>query len=806
MMEKRSLHRHHNDEAMDDMPDTIDLKKLIHRILRKWHWFLASLLLAGGVAWLYNRLADPVYLVNSQLLTEKVVSGRGHPLSIGSGISGNAFGGFAVMSDGREYTINQMAILRSRPLIEKTLSELDFDISSFSRGRVNEVECYGDLPFKVVWDRQHPQVMDTPFEITLNPGGGFRVKASADAATVFNYAENRKIGEVTAFSIDVQVMPAETIADSNYSFSLLPGENSGLKNNASYRIVFNSPGQLADTYQKKLMVSLFERESSVIVLSVRDRNADKGIAFLNKLTETYLADNLSKKNEIANRTIDFIEQQLKAVSDSLYLSGSRKQAFQSSRQLINLSYQTEQLLQQAKELDDQRRTLETSERYYSYLFDYMHSEQEPDNIIAPSSMGVDDQLLSALILQYNKLLIEKSGLINVRNTEHFKLKQISAQLESIKKSMIENTSSMIRRSELAIADINQQIGQMELRLRGLPATEREFINIERRYNIDSETYTFLLQKLSEAQIAKASNIPDSQILEEARRGIVVEPRKTRNYLFALIMALVCPTILLTVSSLASKKIRSIDDIETISGFPLIGRIFMEDDQEESGLLTPDNRENNLTENFRGLRTKINLLTSESNPPVVAVSSAMTGEGKTYTAAHIANSFALIRKKTVLLDLDLHQTGMSRKVKPDITPGVVDYIRGIAGIRDITRSTKHPCLDVIHAGGPAPDAGELLMDGKVRELINRLKETYDMIIIDTAAAGRVSDLFQIGALPDLVLFVVRHNFTEKKKLNNTLAEIMLHRLKRVAFVVNGLNPNGAGDYDAGNSRDVVPLWE
>jgi tyrosine-protein kinase Etk/Wzc len=792
-------------DAPDEMPDTIDLKKVITRIFRKWYWFPAGMFLAVLLAWAYNRYADPVYQVNSLLLIDKAASGRGTPLSIGSGISGYAFEGFAVMSDGREYLTNQMAILHSRPLIEKTIAGLDFDVTSYARGRVNEFETYLDFPFSVIWDKHHPQVIGIPFEITVTSDGTCQIKATAENAAVYSYDANRITGNISGFKVDKKAMPGENIEESHYSFSLLPKENFPPKEGASYRIQFNTPDDIIDSYQKKLTVSLYERESSTLILSVRDRNVDKGIAFLNKLTETYLADNLNKKNEIANRTIDFIEKQLKAVSDSLDLSGSKKQAFQSSKRLINISYQTEQLLQQAKELDNQRRTIEAAERYYQYLNNYMQSEQEPDNIIAPSSMGVEDPLLSALILQYNRLLVEKSSLINVRNTEYFKLRQISAQLESIRKSLIENTSSMMERSKLALSDVEDQNGQLETRLRQLPATERDYVNIERRYNLDAETYTFLLQKLSEAQIAKASNIPDSQILEEARKGIPVEPRKSRNYLFALILGLAGPGGILFISSLVSKKIRSIDDIEAISGLAVIGRIWQGNNPEKPYLPLLDNPDSDLAEPFRGLRNKINLMTGEADHPVTVISSAMTGEGKTCMAINLAVSYALIHEKTVLLDLDLRHAGVACAMGVENSPGVADYIRGNAGIREIIRSTPNPSLDVITAGVALYGAGELLMDKSVAGLIASLKETYDRVIIDTPAAGWVSDFFQISALADVLLFVIRHNFTEKKKLGNAIAEIMLHRLKRIALVVNGVDMKDAsGDYDAGNSRHVEPL--
>ena len=806
-------HTHHSHPVQGTFPvshvqeeETIDLRKLFFRLLRNWYWFLLCLMIAGGLAFLYNRYSEPVYEQTTRILINKGNS-QTSPFSQGGGVSSNVFSGFGLAMDNWYYVANEMAIIRSRPIIARAVGELDFEVSYYSKGRIMETESYTDAPFTVIWERSQPQLVNVDFMLEIDPEGRIRIEANPEEeVSVYHYAEGRVVEKLAPFTLDKTVITGEKISGPGYSFHILLNEKFVHNELVSYRFVFRSTHEVIDYYQNALIISLEGKESSVVLLTLRDFNRNKGIDFLNKLTETYLAINLERKNEIANRTIDFISGQLDMISDSLLISESRKQSFQSQNQVINMSFQTQQLLTQTKELDNQRIALETRNKYYSYLNEYMRTNQEPDNVIAPSSMGVDDPLLNSLILQLNNLLVEKSSLTSIRSAEHFRLRNINAQIESIKSSLIENTNSMLEQSEIALVDVRRRIGQLESQARQLPATERDFINIERRYNLDSETYTFLLQKLSEAQIAKASNMPDSQVLEEAYRGVPVAPLRQMNYAIALLLGLAFPAGIIFLRDLLNTRVLSTDDVEAVTKMPVLGHVFFNNARDYSNTPVLDKPNSPATEPYRGLRNKINLMTKGNENPIVAVTSTVPSEGKSYTAINVASSFALIKKKTVLLDLDLRNSKLVKFMELNTDMGVVDYIMGKAGVDEIAAPTKHPFLHVIPAGITPPNPGEMLMDKRLGELLNELKQKFEVIIIDTAPVGYVTDLFQITDMLDTTLYVVRHNFTNKHWLKNALDEVKNHKLKGVGLVINAITHKkgmyGGYGYGYGDRKSVV----
>ncbi len=752
--------------------DNNELKKTVFKILRHWYWFVLTVIIAGGLAYTYNRYTTPVYEIHSTMLVEedKVNS----PLAGATGASQNVFQGLGVMNSMRNI-YNQMVLLNSTPIVAHTLDELDFEVSYYTAGRVAVSESYRDAPFKVNWDKNHPQIINADFLLTIQPSGKFLLSIEAEDATIYNYSEEQTIKKIQDYSFSKEFEPGAQLSTNEFSFHILLNERFKPGGANNYKFRFNSKSQLVKYYRKNLNIALNVEETSILTLTLRDFNVKKGEDFLNKLTEVYQLDNLEKKNENANRTIQFITSQLQTISDSLTVSENRMETFQSENQVVDISMQSQQLLEQMREMDRERVALETQNKYYHYLREYIQTGDNTDleTVIAPSAMGIQDPLLNSLILQLNDLINEKSSQTSIKQgSQHPTVLRLNATIESVKNSLQENVNNIISQSDMALENLNQRIRQIEAEVRRLPATERNYVNIERKYKLNNETYTFLLQKLSEAQIAKASNTPDSQVIEEPQMsgGGPVEPQKKRIYSIALLLALAFPAGIIFLSDFFNNKVNSQEDIESITGFPIVGHVFHHEDKKNSRTLVLDKPNSPASEPFRAIRTKLNLITKGKANPVIAVTSTFPKEGKSYNAVNIASSFALMHKKTVLLDLDLRNSNLKEEFELKSDLGVVNYIIGNASLEEITFATKHPWLKIIPAGPIPPNPGEMLTDAKLLQLVEELKEQYDVIVIDSAPVGYVADLFHLHDLIDTNLFIIRHKYTHKLALKTALEEV------------------------------------
>ncbi len=790
-----------------EQEQVLDIKKLISRGLRNWYWFVLAILISGGLAYAYNRYTTPVYQLKSALLFEGADKGS----SAGMGALGSqtnlfqGLGGLGSMTN----IYNQMVVLKSTPIVTKTLESLSFEVSYFKIGRIVQTELFNTAPFYVQWDKSHRQLLGVDFMVSISANGQITVSASAveNQAEVYDYSSGTTIKKLPTFSFSKTINAGTKLVADDFAFTILLNEHFDPEAESTYKFRFHSTQALVNKYHTAMEIDITHEFSSILDISLREMQEAKGIHFLNKLMEVYQVDNLDKKNDNANRTIQFISTQLASISESLENSENEMEVFQSANQVVDLSMQGQQMLEKMTELDKEIVTLETQNKYFNYLRDYIQHNRELETVIAPSAMGIQDPLLNSLILQLNALITQKSSQTSIRkDSRHPTIIRLNAQIESVKNSLFENTTNIISQSDLALNDTRKRMRTFEAEARRLPATERNFVNIERKYKLNNETYTFLLQKLSEAQIAKASNIPDSQVIEEAYSVGSVGTKKKTIYAMALLLGLAFPVVIMFLSDFFRTRIVSQEEIEELSKYPVIGHVFFNNQKDyKSRTVVLDKPNSQASEPYQVIRAKLNLMTKGMEKPVIAVSSTFPKEGKSYNAINIASIFALTHKSVVLLDLDLRNSKMIEEFNLKTDLGIVNYIIGEASITEITVDTKHPNLKLIPAGSIPPNPAEMLSDKNLWKLIKELRLLYDVVVIDTPPIGYVADLFELNDTIDANVFIVRHKFTHKQGLKMALAEVEKHNLKGVGIVVNGIKNNQHG-YGYGYGNKASKKWK
>ncbi|MCB2208711.1 MAG: polysaccharide biosynthesis tyrosine autokinase [Bacteroidetes bacterium] len=765
--------------------DEIYLKKIALKYLNNWYWFMISVVIFLLIAFLYNRYSPTIYTVSTSILIES--KKQESPLT-GTGFSeDNVFQGFGAMGVDRNIN-NQMVILQSRPLINRTLNELEYEVSYYSVGRIKKVERYNEAPFIVSWDVEHPQVIGTEFALQFLPNGKIQLSANDENVKIFNYQTDKLLQQLPELRFTKEVEIGELIATDYFSFRIDLNKDIDSALYTHYVFKFDSRRNLIEKYKRSLSVGFLQKETSILEVSLEEYNLYKGIEFLNTLTAAYQAYILEKKNENANRVINFINNQLQSVSDSLMESGDEKQSFQKEHQILDISLQSQQLLEQINLLDKEKVAMENKDKYYKYLRDYILNNQDIETIIAPSAMGIDDQLLNALILELNNLSMEKSSMTSVRNTEHPKLKRINAQIESARRNLLENVNNIISQSERALSDMNQRIWRFENKVKALPQTERDYITIERKYQLNNETYTFLLQKLSDAQIAKASNLSDSFIIEESRlKEIPSQVKKVRVFIAAILLGLILPVITLFVMDFFNSKITSETDVTEITNFPIIGRVFNMGKNGKDSTVVLDMPNSPAAESFRAIKSKIDFNLKVEGTPVIAITSSFAKEGKTYNAINIASTYANNKRKTILLDVDFRGSTISNIFELNPDNGLVNYLVDRAQIDEIIINSGHTYLDIIPAGPMPKNPAELLAGNQFQELVKDLKRRYECIIIDTSPIGVVADMLQFASLFDTTIIIVKKKATHRMGLKWVLNEVSQYGFKNIGIILNNIHP-------------------
>ncbi len=688
---------------------------------------------------------------------------------------------------------DQIEILKSRNLVGKSLEELDFEVSYYVLDKKGETEIYQDVPFRVVWKADHPQAVGVDFFIELLDSGKFRITAKATKVQVTQYDLQKSLNYAGNIDIDKIVFPGEDIVDENFSFTILFTEHyTSWKNDFSkYKFVFLSNQELIEKYKSLLVVSRENRESSVISLAVTDHHRLKAQEFLNKHIETYLLNTLDQREIVRNSTVNFLDEQIKGISDSLIISGTRVQSNLSGQQAPVLSGRARKLFDEATGLEIRMMKLNLQLKYYTYLTGRLVGSRVQYYIVPPSVLGDETPLLNNLIFQLNKIVKEKSSVMDFLDNPEFPvfdmnptLEIYNKQIETIRNSAVICLNDLMVDRENSLDSLRTKINSLNQEIRRIPAKERNYLIAEKDYNRFNEIYNYLVLQKSKAKYAFINNVSDSQIIDKAIDNGLVKPGLRRNILISLVLGLFIPSLLLFFLDLFNNRVTSDDDVRSVTGLPVTGHVFHQGkDSVVSDALSIAAGQTVVA--FRSLRNRLIRETKEVSKPVFAVTSTAFNEGKSYVSLQLAASYARAGYKTVLLDFHLRRPGLNNLLSVDTGPGVMDYLSGKNTADDIVVQTAQPGLYLVPACGDGQPVAEVQACRMLCTLLDELKQKADIIIMDMAPVGHIADYSQIFDKIDATFVVVRHGMTNKNWLKAAVDEITAAGLKRICIVMNAI---------------------
>ncbi len=202
-----------------------------------------------------------------------------------------------------------------------------------------------------------------------------------------------------------------------------------------------------------------------------------------------------------------------------------------------------------------------------------------------------------------------------------------------------------------------------------------------------------------------------------------------------------------------------------------------------------------SEAYKLLRTKLQFsFVDEIKCPVIGVSSAMAGEGKSLSSVNLAYSLAQLNKKVLLIDCDMRRPSLCTKLPIQKTPGLSDYLTGHSDMDSVIQACKvdeQEGFAVIASGRNPPNPIELLSSSKMSKAINRLRDDYDYIILDLPPVGEVSDAMVAAKVADGILLVVRQDYCSTVALNAAVNQFEFIESRILGVVMNCVGEHGAG---------------
>lgn len=768
-----------SDQSKSD--ESINLYAIFFKYFVYWPWFVASVLICLVGCYIYLRYQAPVYNVSSAVLIKENDKRSG-------GSANNPLGalqdlGMFSMTNNFD---NEVEILRSRTLIKKVVNDLGLYIAiSEERTFGYNTPLYKSSPINIYMTPEEAEKLEVGIELRMvyTTDGKLSVKGEYTLDEVEQDFEHRfdKLPAVLPTPVGVLSF---TINDAIVSDTIQP-----IEENIYLAAYIGSPTVIAENYAENLSVEPASKTTTIALMSLQSTVKQRGIDFINRLIAFYNQDTNDEKNEVAQKSAEFIEERIGIINRELGTTESELADFKQRSGLTDLTSDAQLALQENSKYEQQRTENATQISLVTYLRDYINNSKNIDEVI-PANVGLKDANLASIIEQYNIMLIERKRLLRTSSENNPAVINMNTGIEAMRHNVQTTVNSVLRGLQITRDDIDRQARKFEGRISNAPLQEKEFMTISRQQEIKATLYIMLLQKREENAITLAATANNGRIIEEPLSSkYPISPRKKIFMLAALILGLGIPVGVIYLNDLLKYKIENREDVEKITSVAILGEIPLGAKPGEGAIVVRENRNDMMEETFRALRTNM-LFMLGSDEKVILVSSSQPGEGKSFIAGNIAVSLAYMGKKVIIAGLDIRKPGLNK---------VFNLSRRAEGITNYLSDPKHvnlsdmiqhseisSNLDILPGGPIPPNPTELVASDVLDKVIGQLKEHYDYIILDTAPIGLVTDTAIIGRVADLCVYVCRADVTPKAAFSyiNTLRDEK--KFSKLATVINSID--------------------
>jgi len=761
------------------------LTEFVRDLLKYWYVLLLSLGLTAGAALFYIKFAAKTYKVEASVVlnTEK---------SNAYGANNDDMMRVNELIEQEKNLQNEIFFLQSTPLIKSVVEGMDMQVTYYvQEDKIpKEVEfsmkdLYKNSPFIVIPDREHLQPVDLYIYVQIIDDESYLLGATSSKARIVDFTDESEVLSEAFFDIGGIHKFGEQVSNTYTSFKVLLNSNYNAETYQGKDLFFrfNTTGMLTYTFKSSLSVEASALDATMVAMSLNVDNIEKGQDFLAGLITKYIDNNLEKKNYLAQKTIEHLDFQLADISRSLGSSEQELQNIRRSTSVMNIDEKAENIYSQLQASETQQDEIERRRNYLVQMEEYFENNRESADFMAPSAMGLDDPLLGDLISELTSMSSERQQLINNNQLRSPRLRTLEITINNLKNVIIENLQYSINASNAELREVNQKIASLNREFSSLPSTQRQLLGIERRFNLSEGVYVSLLEQKIQAQIIKASTLPDCEVVEPPAYVSLHAPKKMIILIAALFLGVLFPALFVMLRKFLANKVVSKEELKKYTQLTQIGSI----PQSTKGTIrvVADQPNSITTEAFHSLRSNIIYYLMGKTKQVILVTSTNEGEGKSFSALNIASSLAVTNNRTVLVEFDLRRpSDIYTKIGVRGLVGVSNYLINKASVDEITISSDIPHLDLILAGQIPPNPIELLSGPQTSKLFEELRERYDYIIVDTPPYGLLTDSFVLMKYADFNLYVTRLGHVKKRMLLNSLDDIATKDIKNLHLLING----------------------
>ena len=763
------------DKLGEQSEEQVNIQELLFRYLIHWPWFVVSIIICIACAWGYLRLTTPIYNISATVLIKDEKKGGGASMS--SDLEKMGLEGFVSSSSNVD---NEIEVLRSKSLAREVVNNLGLFVTYMDEDEFPSKELYHTSPVLVSLTHQEADKLPGRMEINmiLQPTGALGVQI-----TVGEKEYRKQFDKLPA------VFPTDegTVAffANNDTLSAVRPEN--ITKERHITAFINRPFSVSKGYVNSLSIAPTSKTTSVVVISLENTNTRRGRDYINKLLEMYNINANNDKNEVAQKTAEFIDERIGIISKELGSTEQDLENFKRSAGITDLSSEAQIALTGNAEYEKKRVENQTQINLVMDLQRYMKGNEYE---VLPSNIGLQDAASAGAIDRYNQMLVERKRLLRTSTENNPTIINLDTSIRAMRTNVQATLDATLKGLQITKEDLAREASRYSRRINDAPTQERQFVSIARQQEIKSGLYLMLLQKREENAITLAATANNAKIIDEALADDnPISPKKMLVYLAALVLGVGLPVGVIYLIGLTKFKIEGRADVEKLTSLPVVGDIPLADEKTGS-IAVFENQNNLMSETFRNVRTNLQFML-ENGKNVILVTSTISGEGKSFISANLAISLSLLGKKVVIVGLDIRKPGLNKVFNiPKKEHGITQYLTNTtANLMDFVQpSDINKNLFILPGGTVPPNPTELLARGGLEKAIETLKANFDYVILDTAPVGMVTDTLLIGRVADLSVYVCRADYTHKAEftLINELAEN--NKLPNLCIAVNGLDLN------------------
>ena len=764
----------------DDQKGFFDLGAIYATLILNWKWFVLSLIICLGAAAIYLRYTTPMYQASAKLLI-KDNDGRS---SSRNNMMNSATLGIVSNSTGID---NEMEILTSHSLAIQAVRDLKLYAEYFSVGQVKDLILYRTQPISVDVDAAHLEKLNRPVDLLIEREG------SAYHVTGTYFVPHADDGASGPYSIDhtFTTFPASINTRAGILYFTTNGMTP-MQDEQKMRVVIQSPKNEAYKYVSRLSVAQTNKSTTIAQLVLTDEVPQRAIDFLSQLAICYNRQANEDKNEIAVRTEEFINGRLEKINAELGSTEGQLENYKKSNRVVELKMNASQAFSNADTYSQKLSEANTQLALLNEMRGYIISSASRYQPL-PTNVGLSDQATTALIKDYNEIAQRRNLLLQSASENSPSVVPLTTQLDQLQGAINRALNQAMRSAEILRNSVAAQAGKYQGQVDRSPVQERMLNQIGRQQEVKSGLYLMLLQKREENSISLAATADKGKLIDAPAAGGKISPNSTYIMGMGLIFGLAIPAVILILIQLLSYKIEGHEDVARLTKLPILADVAVAADAAKNkvDIVIHENKNNMMEEIFRSMRTNLLFMMKEGQK-VIMCTSTNSGEGKTFNAANLAMSFALLGKKVLLIGLDIRKPRLGELFELN------DTARGITNLlvkdspseeqikQQILPSGINKHLDIMTAGPIPPNPAELVARASLDLIMEQLRQMYDYIIVDTAPVGLVTDTLAIGRVCDATVYVCRADYTPKESIELVNGLAAEGKLPNISIVINGID--------------------